>query len=132
MDDPAATVGPWSRRRTLKTLAAAGVAAACPVAAAARPGVPPALARICVAATSAPLPARLGAAVAAGWRLDDLALRLTARLAPGEGAEWGAALVAAGRRDLARGDRVEVLGRPLMRTEAEVLALGTLLRRAAA
>ena len=121
----------WTRRGALAALAAAAAAPALPALAEA-PALPPALAGICIAATASPLPARLGAAAVEGRGLPELAASLRARLGPGAAADWRAALVASGRRDLALGDRVEVLGRPLMRTEAEVLALGALLRRGAA
>jgi hypothetical protein len=116
----------WTRRDALAALAAAAAAPALPALAEA-PVLPPALARICIAATASPLPARLGIAAAEGRAMSDLVASLVARLGPGT-TDWRAALVASGRRDLAAGDRVEVLGRPLMRTEADVLAAGILLR----
>jgi len=125
-----AAKGRWTRRRALGLLAATASVPALPTAAA--PEVPPALARICVRATGDPLPARLGAAAGAGRSLPEVAAALRARLGAGGGmtaaVNWRAALVASARRDIARGDVVELLGRPVVRTECEVLALGVILR----
>jgi hypothetical protein len=90
--------------------------------------VPPDLARICIAAAGSPAMAQLGAAAARGLTLPALAASLHARLGPGAATDWRGALVESGRRDMAAGDLVRTLGRPLMRTEAEVLAIGVLLR----
>lgn len=127
--DAAAVRGGWTRRRALAALAALAGSPALPAAAA--PPLPRQLAAICRAATKGALPARLGAAAAAGQTASELAASLCRRLGPGAAADWREALVRSGRRDLAANDRVEILGRPLMRTEAEVLALGALLRGAA-
>lgn len=115
----------------LAAMAAVAVVRALPSAAAREAVVPPGLAAICAAAASTPLPARLGRAAAAGRTVPGVAASLLARLGPGAAADWRGAVVASGRRDIAGGDQVEVLGRPLMRTEADVLALGVLIRDAA-
>lgn len=120
--------GGWTRRGTLVALAAVVAAPALPAAATA-PAVPPAaLAEICIAATAAPLSARLGAVAARGRSLPEVAASLCGQLGSEGAGNWRNALVTSGRRDIAKGDTVEIMGRRLMRTEAEMLALGVLLR----
>lgn len=115
----------WTRRQTLATLSAS--IAMLPLASTAQPLLPPALAEICLKAVASPFAARLGEAAAQGRQVAELSENLLARLGPMPGPDWSAALCQSARRDIAGGDMVEVLGRPVMRTEAETLALGALL-----
>jgi hypothetical protein len=86
---------------------------------------------IAVAAARTPQPAGIGAAHAAGRSVASVEAALAARLDPARTREeWRAALVASGRRDLAARDMVETQALPVTRTEAQLLALGVLLRRA--
>lgn len=123
--------GCFTRRGTLVALAAVASAPALPaLAGTIRPrALPEGLAAVARAAAGTPVPQRIGA-IAAGTRsVSEVADALLSRLGPPpRDGDWRAALVAAGRRDIARSETVEILGRTVMRTEADLLALGTLLR----
>ena len=121
----------WTRRRTLTTLVAT---LTLPIAATARATpapLPAELAEICLRAVAGAPQERLGLAAAAGRSLSEIATSLCARLGASSARDWHMALVTSGQRDISEGDIVEILGQPVLRTEADVLALGARLRMGA-
>lgn len=86
------------------------------------------LAEICLRAVASAPQERVGLAAAAHRDLHDIAASLCDRLGPQASENWSAALLRCAQRDIIQSDVVEVLGQSLMRTEADVLALGARLR----